>query len=113
MTTPSKPASAHVRLVPCAAATVAMLEAASPRPPPADGEFGEHQGDHDESQAQHVEQHKRGAAIGADLVRKLPDAADTDRRTDSGKNETRAARPDAPGFVHGRYLSCFAGRHTG
>jgi hypothetical protein len=40
--------------------------------PPSDGKFHQHQGKHDQDQAEKIEQHERAAAIGADLADPTP-----------------------------------------
>ena len=68
--------------------------------PPSDGEFHQHQRKHDQSQAEKIEQHERAAAIGADLVGKLPDAAEADRCADCRQDEAGRARPEILGLAH-------------
>jgi hypothetical protein len=66
----------------------------------AERELGEHEWQDDQGEPDEIKQHEGAAAVGADLVWKLPDAAEAHRGSDIGENEAGATRPQ---FALGRH----------
>lgn len=70
-----------------------VSSAATAMPVTAESELHQHQRKHDHAEAEKVTKNEGAAAVGADFVRKFPDAAEPDRRADGSEDEAAAARP--------------------
>ena len=69
-------------------------------PPPANGEFDQHQRKYDQCQAEKIEEHEGSAAIGADLIWEFPYAPQSDCGADRCQNETCRTGPEITRLGH-------------